>query len=160
VIFLLFIASTIAGSLQQLINDNYKYTYDVEILMKAMPTVYSYVFAMTTICWGISKWFNVGLKWLEWCGLFGYSLTIWIPLSVLCTIPNALISAWLWVTLGFAFSSFFQIRTTLPYLRSSQANQGVSPSTGRQLQVIPVFLIIIFGANLALSLVVKLLFFP
>src|SRR5437868_709384 len=81
IIFLLFVTSTIAGSIQAIMNQK-KPDYDFRILSFGVVAIYSYTFGVSLFVWGALKYFGCRPSLLDTVGLYGYGLTIWIPISV------------------------------------------------------------------------------
>lgn len=117
VIFALFATSSIAGSISAY-TDKRDYNYDMTLLSIAVSTVYSYQTALPGVLWGMARYFGCPIGFLELIDLYGYSMAVWIPVSLLCIIPS---EALRWVLIGAAFASstFFIVQNILPLLSLS-----------------------------------------
>ncbi|CAG8466293.1 16073_t:CDS:2 [Acaulospora colombiana] len=82
VIFLLFVTSSIAGSIAAIINGNDNYSYDFKILSFGVAAIYTYTFGIPLFVWVALKYFGCKPSLLNVVGLYGYGLTVWIPVSV------------------------------------------------------------------------------
>lgn len=51
--------------------------------------IYGYVLVLPLVLWGVFKWLDIPLGFSENLCLYGYSLTIYLPLAILAIIPNA-----------------------------------------------------------------------
>ena len=81
VVFALFASTTITQSLVALFADK-PYTYDLTLLSWSLSAVYSFVMFIPAIIWGLATYYKIPLKLLELLDLYGYGMTIWIPVSV------------------------------------------------------------------------------
>jgi hypothetical protein len=81
VIFALFVASSISTSLAGYLQGE-PIDYDFRLLSFAMTTSYVYAFGVPVIVWVICKWMGASAHLLEMVEIYGYSMTIWIPVSV------------------------------------------------------------------------------
>lgn len=167
VIFLLFVTATIA----KFISDKDS-PYDFIILSFGFAAIYTYSFGMPFIVWGALKYFGCSPSLLDTIGLYGYSLTIWLPISVryffvlfcfrlfisliknlifiLFQIINIIPSdtvRWALVIVGFAISGFFITRNLYPIISRADSK------TSRLL------LIFVLAAHAAFALLLKFKFF-
>ncbi|KIR27809.1 hypothetical protein I307_02729 [Cryptococcus deuterogattii 99/473] len=62
---------------------------DGQIDMYATSAIYVYGLLVPSLLWGATKWLGVG-EWgiAEALGIYGYAMSIFIPLSLLCLIPS------------------------------------------------------------------------
>ncbi|KAF9161004.1 hypothetical protein BGX21_004099 [Mortierella sp. AD011] len=143
VIFVLFVTSSIVDSINAYINKT-TYSYDIFHLSFAFGAIYSYAFLVPLMVWGATKYFGCQPDLLEMLALYGYALTIWIPVSVLSVIPIEL-ARWILLGIGAGFSGIFLIRNMYPVLSRAEA----------QIAKIILILVILFHAVLALILKYK-----
>ncbi|CAG8620433.1 31716_t:CDS:2, partial [Racocetra persica] len=81
-IFLLFVTSSIAGSIEAITQtDRGKANYDFGILYFGTVAIYSYTFGVSLFVWGALKYLGCRPSLLDTVGLYGYGLTIWLPIS-------------------------------------------------------------------------------
>lgn len=94
VIFCLFATSTIAESIALKWSGKTIDSFDITVLTFAALIVYSYVAALPFILYLVSKYYKVTTVWtinqiklFDLINVYGYSMTIWIPVSFLCIVP-------------------------------------------------------------------------
>ncbi|KAF9904559.1 hypothetical protein BX616_001264, partial [Lobosporangium transversale] len=112
----------------------------------AFGTVYSYAFAVPAMIWGATKYFGCQPDLLEMLALYGYGLTVWIPVAVLCILPWNLFR-WALVLAGAAASGTFLVRNMYPVLSRAEA------------QTSKVILILVVFLHGILALILKYRFF-
>ncbi|KAJ3410899.1 hypothetical protein HDV05_003030 [Chytridiales sp. JEL 0842] len=117
VIFALFVTSSIAASIYAYL-DSKPYIYDMTLLSFAVSTVYIYVTLLPGIVWGLCRYFGAPMSFFELVDLYGYGLSIWIPVSLLCIIPSEL-SRWILIGIAFGVSTFFMVQNIQPHLTRS-----------------------------------------
>ncbi|KAG0787937.1 hypothetical protein G6F57_003664 [Rhizopus arrhizus] len=86
VVFSVFVCSSLAGSLAAYIAGQ-SHVYDFTLLSFAVFVVYMYAFLCPALIWASTKYFGCQPSLLDIINYYGYSLTIWIPVSLLCIIP-------------------------------------------------------------------------
>ncbi|KAG0314958.1 hypothetical protein BGZ99_007758 [Dissophora globulifera] len=143
VIFVLFVTSSIVDSINAYMNGTV-YVYDIFQLTFAFGTIYAYAFVVPLMVWGATKYFGCQPDLLEMLALYGYALTIWIPVSVLSVIPIEL-ARWILLGIGAGLSGVFLIRNMYPVLSRAEA----------QIAKIILILVIVFHGVLALILKYK-----
>lgn len=143
VIFVLFVTSSIVDSINAYINGT-TYQYNIFQMTFAFGTIYTYAFLIPLLVWGATKYFGCQPDLLEMLALYGYALTIWIPVSVLSVIPIEL-ARWILLGIGAGVSGVFLIRNMYPVLQRAEA----------QIAKIILILVIIFHGVLALILKYK-----
>ncbi|KAG0017088.1 hypothetical protein BGZ80_008628 [Entomortierella chlamydospora] len=145
VIFVLFVTSSIMESINAYMSST-PYTYDISQLTFAFGTIYSYAFLVPSMIWGATKYFGCQPDLLEMLALYGYGLTIWIPVSVLSILPWNLLR-WALVAVGAGVSGVFLIRNMYPVLSRAEA------------QTSKVILILVVALHGILALILKYKFF-
>ncbi|KAJ3296296.1 hypothetical protein HK104_001776 [Borealophlyctis nickersoniae] len=125
VIFALFVTSTVAGSMAAWLNDQKGYTWKLDGLSTAVAAIYIYATALPALVWGIGRYFSVPMNLLQIVDVFGYGLTIWIPVSLLCIIPLDLMR-WVLVLIAFVVSVLFQTRTIQPLISQSPDKRALT----------------------------------
>jgi len=90
VVFLLAATGNIATYLNAVVQDasSGNWTYNLNKLSYAAAAIYGYFFLMPLVLWGIFKFNKVPVRFIELLCLYGYSFFIYMPISVLCIIPN------------------------------------------------------------------------
>lgn len=124
VIFVFFVTSSVAKSVAARYNNEQNYT-DFTVLSFAVGTVYIYAFAVPLLVWGATKYYKCAPMLLEVIDLYGYGLTVWIPISILCVVPNDLLR-WALVAVGFALPGIFMTRNMYPVLARSEGKTARS----------------------------------
>ena len=79
VVFVLYVASTIAGYLAAHQSGS-TYAYDFALLTSAAALMYGYGFIVPTAVWGMMKWYGCEPSLLDCLCLYGYGgMIVWIP---------------------------------------------------------------------------------
>ncbi|KDQ18414.1 hypothetical protein BOTBODRAFT_171259 [Botryobasidium botryosum FD-172 SS1] len=146
VIFALFVFSSLAHSLSSYLSDK-PYDYDFKLLSVAVGVVYAYGIGVPVGLWGILRWLGVN-EWglLDSVALWGYGMTVWIPVSLLCIAPIPMLR-WSLVGAASLLSGFFLLRNVYPVLASAEAKSA------------RLLVIVIAALHLAVALTFKVLFF-
>ena len=107
---------------------------------------YGYVGIVGLILWGVLKYYKSNLSLVNvWC-LYGYSLTIFLPMAPLCTIPLSWL-LWIMVLLATAMSGLFLV-----------LNLSEEVKTVAGLSSVPI-LGSVLGMHVIMGLSLKLFFF-
>ncbi|KAI8388032.1 uncharacterized protein BYT42DRAFT_602653 [Radiomyces spectabilis] len=122
VVFAVFVCSSLAGSLAAYMNDA-THVYDFRLLSYAVFVIYTYSFVSPVLVWASTKYYGCQPNLLEIIDFYGYSLTIWIPVSVLCVMPFD-IARWVFVSIAFALTAFFLTKNL--YMVISRADAKTS----------------------------------
>lgn len=128
-IFTIAISGNIANYLQH-VNSQYHWKYDFHLVSYAATTICLYVTLVPFILWGLLKWSsqvndiegldeNVTPGALELICIYGYSLFIYIPVSILWSIQISLLQ-WLLVLIAAFISGSVLLLTLMPALRLSK----------------------------------------
>lgn len=128
-IFTIAISGNIASYLQHA-NAKYNWKYDFHLVSYAATAIYIYVLLVPVALWGLLKWSSdvndlEGLEsgttpgTLELICVYGYSLFIYIPVSILWSIQINLLQ-WLLVLIASLVSGAVLVFTLLPALRLSR----------------------------------------
>ncbi|KAG0302439.1 hypothetical protein BGZ98_007499 [Dissophora globulifera] len=145
VIFVLFVSSSIVDSINAFLSSQ-PYAYDIRQLTFAFGTIYMYAFLVPAMIWGATKYFGCQPDLLEMLALYGYGLTVWIPVALLSILPWNLLR-WALVLAGAAASGIFLVRNLYPVLSRAEA------------QTSKVILILVIGLHTLLALILKYKFF-
>ncbi|KAF8508723.1 Yip1-domain-containing protein [Hysterangium stoloniferum] len=145
-IFTLFVFSSLSSSIASYLSST-PVTYDFQLLSIAVTLVYVYGLAIPVLLWIVLKYLGVG-EWspAEAVAVFGYGQFVWIPVSVLCVIPVAIVR-WVLVGVAFGFSGYFLVANIYPILASAEQ------------KATRLLVIILVVLHAALALTFKLLFF-
>jgi len=146
VIFALFVFSSIASSITSYLSSK-PWDYDFKLLSVAVGIVYAYGFGVPIALWAALRYLGVQ-DWgiLDGIAVWGYGMTIWIPVSLLCIVPVP-IFRWALVAVASGISGYFLLRNVYPVLASAEA------------KAVRLLVIVIAVIHLALALTFKVLFF-
>ncbi|XP_001605794.2 protein YIPF1 [Nasonia vitripennis] len=156
-IFAIAISGNLANYFQTASSGNYHWKYDFHIVSYAATCIFLYAWLLPLVLWGALKWSksqeptandeliqndaDIGL--LELLCLYGYSLTIYIPVAFLWTIQIGLLQ-WSLVLVATVLSGGVLIRSLLPIIPGKQK---------------PIYLAVILGMHLVLAAGFMLYFF-
>ncbi|KZP17384.1 Yip1-domain-containing protein [Athelia psychrophila] len=147
-IFTLYLSSSLGASITSFLSTpDTAFEYDFGLLSTSVALVYAYGLGLPVLLWLGLRWLGVG-EWsvVEAVGVWGYAMFVWIPVSILCVIPVAILR-WVLVGLAFGTSGAFLVVNVYPILDSAEAK---APR-------LLIFAIAALHAGLALSF--KVLFF-
>ncbi|KAF9578782.1 hypothetical protein BGW38_005252 [Lunasporangiospora selenospora] len=120
VILVLFVASSIVESINAYMKGT-PYMYDFRQLTFAFGIIYSYAFLVPTIIWGGTKYLGCQPDLLELLALYGYSFTVWVPVSVFVILPIDWVR-WLLVISAAGSSGMFLLKNLYPVLSRAEAH--------------------------------------
>ncbi|GFZ51408.1 hypothetical protein JCM24511_09170 [Saitozyma sp. JCM 24511] len=144
----LYTTSTLTSSITHyLASPNTPINSNLPLLSTATSVVYFYGLGVPALLWGATKWLKVG-EWgvAEALGVYGYAMTVFVPISLLCLIPVGILR-WALVAAAAASSGYFLVRNIYPVLASGD-NKAV------RLLIIAVVVL-----HAAVALAMKVLFF-
>lgn len=129
-VFTIAISGNIANYLQHGVEVNYHWKYDFHLVSYAATTILIYISVVPLGVWGLIKWSTEiadldGLedikapKPLELVCMYGYSLFIYIPVSILWTIQYAMLQ-WILVCLAAFLSGSVLLNALMPVLKLSR----------------------------------------
>ncbi|KAI7834592.1 hypothetical protein BX661DRAFT_175128 [Kickxella alabastrina] len=145
VIFIIFVTASLSQSIAAALAGK-PHQYDFTMLSFATFTIYIYILSVGAFVYGATKYFGSQPGLLECLSVYGYAMTVWIPISVLCVLPWDWFR-WAMVAVGFVSSGAFIMRSV---------NQIVGRSGGKlHKAIIPLILI----AHALLVIVFKFKFF-
>lgn len=145
VVFSVFVCSSLAGSLAAYIAGK-PHVYDFTMLSSAVFVVYIYAFLCPALVWASTKYFGCQPSLLDIINYYGYGLTIWIPVSLLCIIPYDY-ARWAFVGAAFIVTAIFLVKNL--YIVISRADAKTSR----------IILLAILGAHAIFALVLKMAFY-
>ncbi|KAH9815988.1 hypothetical protein DFH28DRAFT_927445 [Melampsora americana] len=119
-IFILFFASSLSGALTAYLNSK-AYDYDFTKLTLAVGLVYVYALGLPTCLWlAMRYWVQIETRTIpEMMNLYGYGLTIFIPISILSIPPIQILRTFINL-FAFGISLGFLMRNLFPILRASE----------------------------------------
>uniref|UniRef100_A0A7S4BA80 Protein YIPF n=2 Tax=Chrysotila carterae TaxID=13221 RepID=A0A7S4BA80_CHRCT len=85
---------------------NPKWTYNFNQLTLAGSVVYSYVTVLPLLLWLLLRYYEAGKRLVDILCIYGYTLGIFVPISVLCVLPSDILR-WLLVLVGGGISGVF-----------------------------------------------------
>ncbi|KAF8558692.1 Yip1-domain-containing protein [Imleria badia] len=121
-ILALFLSSSLAASISKFLSaPNTQYDYNFGLLGLAATIVYTYNFGVPLALWLALRYLGVG-EWgiVDALGVWGYAQFVWIPVSVLCVIPES-ITRWVLVVVAFCLSGYYLAANVYPILSSADA---------------------------------------
>jgi len=120
-IFILFFASSLSGALTSYLHSQ-SYDYDFSKLSLAVGLVYVYALALPACIWGAMRyWAGVeGRTIPEVVNLYGYGLTVFIPVALLSIPPFPFLRS-VMALAAFGLSLGFLIRNLYPVLAAAPA---------------------------------------
>ncbi|KAM9997843.1 hypothetical protein ACTFIY_007502 [Dictyostelium cf. discoideum] len=127
-------------------SDHDNWEVDIQKIVYSAITIYGYSFVIPLILWGIFKWMNLGLRLLDMLCIYGYTLFIFVPASILCVIPLQLVQ-WIIVAVASIISGLFLVTNIFTPLKEDFTKRGL------------IICAVIGALHLGLALVLKLYFF-
>ena len=83
-----------------------EWTYDFSLLTLAGSVVYLYVTLLPMLFWMLLRYWEASKKLVDVLCIYGYTLVIFIPISILCVVPSNILR-WLLVLIGGLVSAVF-----------------------------------------------------
>ncbi|KAI8367882.1 hypothetical protein EDC96DRAFT_506404 [Choanephora cucurbitarum] len=145
VVFAVFVCSSLAGSLAAYMSGQV-HVYDFTLLSFAVVVVYLYAFLCPALVWASTKYFGCQPSLLDIINYYGYGLTIWIPVSLLCIMPFDY-ARWAFVGTAFLITAVFLVKNLYIVISRTDAK------TSR------IILIAILLAHTIFALVLKMAFY-
>ncbi|XP_057333078.1 protein YIPF1 isoform X1 [Microplitis mediator] len=157
-IFVVAISGNFANYLQTANNGKYHWKYDFHIVSYAAISICLYVWMLPLSLWGGMKWTNASpnnslntqlmetnqdLRLLDLLCLYGYSLSIYIPVAILWTIQIGWFQ-WLLVGVASLMSGGVLLRCLLPFINSKQKLIYTAIITGMHLLLAAGFMLYFF----------------
>lgn len=107
-ILVLYTTSTLTASISQYLSHPMQHmTANLPLLSTAVSTIYVYGLLVPALLWSATKWLGIG-KWsiAEALGVYGYAMSVYIPISLLCLAPIGILR-WILVSAGAISSGLF-----------------------------------------------------
>lgn len=128
-IFTIAISGNVANYLQH-VNAQYHWKYDFHLVSYAASAIFIYIIFIPVALWGLLRWSTqqndidaleeiVSPKLLELICIYGYSLFIYIPASILWTIQVNWLQ-WVLVIIAACVSGYVLLLTLMSYLKLSK----------------------------------------
>ncbi|KXS17162.1 Yip1-domain-containing protein [Gonapodya prolifera JEL478] len=146
VIFSLFVTTSVAGSIVAYLSGK-TFDYDFSLLSFAITICYCYTFLAPLCIWAVCKYLGSDAKLLELVSVYGYGMSVWIPVSFLSIIPLELFR-WLLVLAACGITTLFALRNTYPLAVRTGDAKAAAPVMG-----------MVILSNVALAAVFKFWFF-
>jgi len=83
-----------------------KWMYNFNQLTLAGSVIYSYVTLLPLLFWLLLRYYEASKKLVDVLCIYGYTLSVFVPISILCVIPSNLLR-WLLVLIGGVVSAIF-----------------------------------------------------
>ena len=100
-----------------------EFTYDTTRLSITATVVYVYISAVPAFIWLMMRYFSFQPRFIEIVCLYGYGMTIWIPLMLIAMIQVEWIT-WILAGVGLFFSVVFVLRNYYPFFTRGRTNDG------------------------------------
>ncbi|GAM26248.1 hypothetical protein SAMD00019534_094230, partial [Acytostelium subglobosum LB1] len=141
----LFIAVT--ANLNEYFHTNHK-TWEVDFhrLVYSAISIIGYALIIPLILWGVFKWMKLGVRLLEMMCIYGYSLFIFIPASILCIIPIGIVQ-WIVIGVSAVVSGAFLVTNIFTPLKGDATKRAL------------IICAVVAALHLGLALLLKLYFF-
>eukprot|EP00299_Pterocystis_sp_00344_P014981 c7462_g1_i4.p1 GENE.c7462_g1_i4~~c7462_g1_i4.p1 ORF type:complete len:188 (-),score=37.88 c7462_g1_i4:13-576(-) len=81
--------------------DDLAQVFDMRKVTTAGGVVYGYISVIPFVLWLVLKWYETPLPLVDLLCLYGYSLTPFVPATVVCSIPSSFLT---YLSLSFAFA--------------------------------------------------------
>ncbi|KAJ9097042.1 hypothetical protein QFC20_006284 [Naganishia adeliensis] len=168
-IFTIYLSTSLSASISSYLSHSEKQTQDLTLLSAATTLIYTYGLAFPALIWAASRWFSRtggngytqdgqgvlgaprGEGVVEWrlvdaLAIWGYSMVVYVPVSILCVIPIPILR---WILVGGAAisSGYFLWLNVYPILAGPD---------NKNLRLLTI-LIVLVHAGVALTM--KVLFF-
>lgn len=107
-ILTLYTTSTLTASITRyLAAPDAQSTSNLPLLSTATSVVYAYGLVVPALLWATTRWLGAG-QWgvAEAVGIYGYAMSVFVPISLLCLIPVGILR-WALVMVGAGSSGFF-----------------------------------------------------
>ncbi|KAI0289959.1 hypothetical protein BC826DRAFT_581186 [Russula brevipes] len=146
-IFMLFVTSSLAHSIASYLSSD-PVEYDFALLSTAVGLVYAYGIGAPVMFWVALRYMGISEGWavVETVAVWGYAMFVWIPVSILCIIPIALLR-WILSGIGFALSGYFLVANIYPVLVSADH------------KAVRLLIVVIAVLHAVIALLFKVLFF-
>ncbi|EGG18851.1 Yip1 domain-containing protein [Cavenderia fasciculata] len=143
---LVFIIAISANLNEYFQTDHTLWKADIQKVVYSAIAIYGYSFVVPFILWAVFKWMKLGLRLIDMACIYGYSLFIFVPISVLCVIPIGIVQ---WVIVGFGalVSGAFLVTNIFTPLKEDFTKRGI------------IICAIIGALHLGLALFLRLYFF-
>ncbi|KYQ93520.1 Yip1 domain-containing protein [Tieghemostelium lacteum] len=143
---LVFVIAVSANLNEYFSSDHSKWQVDMQKIVYSAIAIYGYSFIVPLILWGVFKWMKLGLRLLDMLCIYGYTLFIYIPASILCVVPLQLVQ---WIIVGIAalVSGAFLVTNIFTPLKEDFTKRGI------------IICAVIGALHLGLALLLKLYFF-
>jgi len=86
--------------------DKMLWTYNFNQLTLAGSVIYAYVTLLPLLVWILLRYYEASKKLVDVLCIYGYTLSVFVPISVLCVLPSNLLR-WLLVLIGGGVSAIF-----------------------------------------------------
>lgn len=128
-VFSVAVAGNLANYLysQSTSSSSYVWKYDFHKVTLASAAIFAYWWLMPTMLYGLLSWRGnqAGYTFTEIICIYGYSLAIYIPISILWVLPFYWLQ-WLLVMLGMALSGTVLVFTLWPSIRHDKKQVSLS----------------------------------
>lgn len=100
------------------------WSYDFQTVLTACTVIYSYVVTAPVLMWLTFRNYDKNAKVSIIACLYGYSISPFIPATVLCLIPSQ-VCTWISILLAAGISGFFLLKNLAPFIVSQAKNSAI-----------------------------------
>lgn len=91
---------------------NAEFEYDITHLTKAFSILTFYTFAIPSFLYVMMQCIHVPMGLVELISIYGYSLAIYVPTTLLCLVPNVMLE-WMFLFIATVWSLVFVVRNVM-----------------------------------------------
>jgi hypothetical protein len=102
------------------------WAYDFTRVASALTMVYSYVLGLPLVLWAIGKYWRMPLPLTFLVCLYGYSLTLFIPVMCICTAPSDAVD-WVILMLTMAWTLSFLLMNVWDHVSANLSQEKLLP---------------------------------
>eukprot|EP01038_Epipyxis_sp_PR26KG_P012221 gene12221-16371_t len=113
-VFIVSVSSHVNGWFSSWMKGNVM-AYNFQSVVSAASVIYGFSSIAPLLIWGVFRTYEPKLKFVTILCLYGYSLFVFIPGVLLCTIPSQL-GAWISLLITAVISGIFLLRNLAPFI--------------------------------------------
>jgi len=102
---------------------NAEFEYDITHLTKAFSILTFYTFALPSLLYVMLQCIHVPMGLVELISIYGYSLAIYVPTTVLCLVPNVMLE-WMFLFIATVWSLVFVVRNVMGVVSGGGGDGG------------------------------------
>jgi len=130
-----------------------EFEYDITHLTKAFSILTFYTFALPSLLYVMMQCIHVPMGLVELISIYGYSLAIYVPTTLLCLVPNVMLE-WMFLFIATVWSLVFVVRNVMGAFLAGAGNGN----GGGKMWAGPVCICLV-ACHFVFYLVIKLVFY-